>query len=210
MVSTAQFEPRDFDKEYNLSRIRALAENAKTQGACLVVFPECCLTGYSFVQSLPKADLLNLAEPIPGGKTVLALQAIATEVGIAIGAGLFETNEADDANAYVYNTYLVVDAFGLLVAKQRKLQPFVSPHLTAGDSYCVFELFGARFGILICYDNNLPENVRCTALLGAEILLMPHVTGGTESDQPGRGERSAASSPPQPPHPAPPIPPARP
>jgi hypothetical protein len=36
-------------------------------------------------------------------------------------------------------------------------------------------------------DNNLPENVRCTTMLGAEIILMPHVTGGTASSQPGRG-----------------------
>ena len=47
---------------------------------------------------------------------------------------------------------------------------------------------GVRFGCLICYDNNLPENVRITTLMGAEVIVMPHVTGCTPSPMPGRGE----------------------
>jgi hypothetical protein len=41
-----------------------------------------------------------------------------------------------------------------------------------------------KVGILICWDNNLVENVRATALLGADILLAPHQTGGTDSRSP--------------------------
>jgi predicted amidohydrolase len=33
-------------------------------------------------------------------------------------------------------------------------------------------------GVLICYDNNIVENARANALLGAEVLLAPHQTGG--------------------------------
>ena len=43
-------------------------------------------------------------------------------------------------------------------------------------------------GILTCYDNNLPENVRITAMMGAEIIFMPHVTCGLDSPMPGRGK----------------------
>ena len=42
-------------------------------------------------------------------------------------------------------------------------------------------------GILTCYDNNLVENVRITTMLGAEIILMPHVTCCLPSAMPGRG-----------------------
>jgi predicted amidohydrolase len=38
--------------------------------------------------------------------------------------------------------------------------------------------------VLICWDNNLVENVRATALAGADILLAPHQTGGTASRSP--------------------------
>ena len=37
---------------------------------------------------------------------------------------------------------------------------------------------------MICYDNNIVENARITALKGAEILLAPHQTGGCNSLSP--------------------------
>ena len=46
-------------------------------------------------------------------------------------------------------------------------------------------------GFLICYDNNLPENVRCTAMLGAEVIFMPHVTGCLPSVSPSHQPRVA-------------------
>ena len=38
--------------------------------------------------------------------------------------------------------------------------------------------------MLICYDNNIGENARMNALMGAEILLAPHQTGGCNSPSP--------------------------
>jgi predicted amidohydrolase len=62
---------------------------------------------------------------------------------------------------------------------------FVSPYLTPGSQYTVFDTpYGWRVGVLICYDNNLVENARLTALAGAEILLAPHQTGGCKSGSP--------------------------
>ena len=45
---------------------------------------------------------------------------------------------------------------------------------------------GFRAGILICYDNNIIENVRLTALAGADVLLAPHQTGGVGGKDPHR------------------------
>ncbi|HET6985085.1 MAG TPA: nitrilase-related carbon-nitrogen hydrolase, partial [Kribbella sp.] len=51
--------------------------------------------------------------------------------------------------------------------------------------YTVFNTpWGFRAGVLICWDNNLVENVRITTLLGATVLLAPHQTGGTNSRSP--------------------------
>lgn len=41
--------------------------------------------------------------------------------------------------------------------------------------------------MLTCYDNNVIENVRATALLGAQVIFAPHVTMCTPSPMPGRG-----------------------
>ncbi|MFX0117567.1 MAG: nitrilase family protein [Candidatus Hodarchaeota archaeon] len=180
-VGAAQFEVRDADKEHNLGAIEKLSREAAEEGAELVSFSECCIPGYTCLENLPREEIASLAEPVPGGPSTEALVSIARSVGAAIGAGLVE-REGD----HLYNTYVVVTPDGF-VAKHRKIHAFISDQITCGDRYTVFDLLGCKFGILICYDNNLPENVRITAMMGAEIVLMPHVTGCLPSPMPGRG-----------------------
>jgi len=132
--------------------------------------------------TLRREQIFELAEPVPDGTSVRALEDVARELGVVVCAGLIERD-----GDRLHNTYVVVSPEGF-VAKHRKLHPFVSRFLTPGDAYTTFELLGCRWGILICYDNNLPENVRITAMLGAEAILMPHVTGGLDSAMPGRGK----------------------
>jgi len=182
-IGTAQFEVRDRDTDYNLGRIRDLTARAVEQGAELVSFHEGCVTGYTFLETLPRDEIAALAEPVPDGPSTGKLIQIAREHGVPLGAGLVEVD-----GDKLYNTYVVVDPDKGFVAKHRKLHTFISKHLDSGDSYTVFDLLGCTFGILICYDNNLPENVRITAMMGAEIVLMPHVTCGLVSPMPGRGK----------------------
>jgi len=181
-ISSAQFENKSGDKEYNLSVIDKLSEKAARHGADAIAFHECSVTGYSFARHLSKEQMVSLAEIIPDGPSTVRLIDIARKNGIVILAGLFEKDRYDN----LYKGYVCVDGNGMR-AKFRKLHPFINPHLTPGDQYCVFELEGWKCGILICYDNNVIENVRATALLGAEIIFMPHVTMCTPSTRPGAG-----------------------
>ena len=181
-IATAQFEHRSGDKQYNLQVVDRLAEKAAEKGADVIAFHECSLTGYTFARHLSKEQMLDLAEPIPSGESIVGLTAIANKHNIVILAGLFEKDEDDK----LYKAYVCVDKNGL-VARFRKLHPFINPHLTPGDQYVVFEIKGWKCGILICYDNNIVENVRATTLLGAQIIFMPHVTMCTPSTRPGAG-----------------------
>ncbi|MCU0409470.1 MAG: nitrilase family protein [Bacteroidales bacterium] len=181
-ISTAQFENRSGDKDFNLSRIAELSARAASEGSSVVAFHECSVTGYTFARDLSLVEMLFLAEPVPGGPSVKRLTEIAAGNKIAILAGLFEKDEDDK----LYKTYVCVGSGGL-IARFRKLHPFINPHLTPGDSYCVFDLEGWKCGILICYDNNIIENVRATVLLGARVIFMPHVTMCTPSTRPGAG-----------------------
>ena len=181
-IATAQFENHSGDKEYNLQIIRTLSKEAASKGANAIAFHECSITGYTFARNLSKEQLLDVAEFIPDGPSVQKLTEIAKENQIAILAGLFEKDQDDK----IYKAYVCVDQNGL-VAKYRKLHPFINPHLTPGDQYVVFDLYGWKCGILICYDNNIIENVRATKLLGADIIFMPHVTMCTPSTRPGAG-----------------------
>jgi predicted amidohydrolase len=181
-IGAAQFEHRNADKHYNLSVMKQLTAAAVDRGAEMVSFHECCIPAYTFLRDCSKTQLLELAEIIPDGPSTRKLIEMAREYKIVILAGLLEK---DDQNN-IYNAYICVNGDGL-IAKQRKLHAFVSEHLSNGNEFCVFELDGVKFGILICFDNNLIENVRITTLLGADIIFMPHVTGCLPSSMPGRG-----------------------
>lgn len=181
-IGTAQFEARDGDKDFNFSRIETLTRKAVDDGADLVCFHECSIPGYTFLENLSRGETAALAEPVPDGPSTKRLIELARKLNVALATGLVEQD-----GDHLYNTYIAVSPAGF-VAKHRKIHAFVSDHLSCGDSYTVFDLLGAKFGLLICYDANLPENVRMTAMLGAEIILMPHVTGCLPSPMPGRGK----------------------
>lgn len=181
-IATAQFENASGDKAYNLAKIRQLAAQAASQGAQIIAFHECSITGYTFARHLSREQLIALAEVIPEGPSLQVLIQVAREYNIVVMAGLFEKDEQDQ----LFKAYVCVDKTGLL-AKYRKLHPFINPHLLPGNQYVVFDLLGWKCGILICYDNNIIENVRATALLGADIIFMPHVTMMTPSTRPGAG-----------------------
>lgn len=181
-ISTAQFENRSGDKEYNLSVIEALAKTAALEGSQAIAFHECSITGYTFARNLSKDQMLELAELIPEGPSIIRLTYIAKKYDITILAGLFEKDHQDN----LFKAYVAVNKNGL-IAKHRKLHPFINPNLTPGNSYTTFDLHGWKCGILICYDNNVIENVRATVLLGADIIFMPHVTMCTPSTRPGAG-----------------------
>lgn len=181
-IATAQFENSSGDKDYNLSIINNLAESAAKSGAQVISFHECSITGYTFARHLSKEELLNVAEFVPDGPSVQKLIQIATAHDITILAGLFEKDTAGN----IYKTQVCVDKNGL-IAKYHKIHPFINPHLTPGNEYVVFEILGWKCSILICYDNNIIENVRAVSLLGADIIFMPHVTMCTPSTRPGAG-----------------------
>jgi predicted amidohydrolase len=181
-ISTAQFENKSGDKKYNLSVIEALSERAAAAGSDVIAFHECSVTGYTFAGKLSKNQLLEIAELIPEGESIARLKEIARRHDIIILAGLFEK----DREGKIYKAHVCVSKNGLM-ANHRKLHPFIHPAITPGDQFTIFDVSGWKCGILICYDNNVIENVRATALLGAQIIFMPHVTMCTPSPRPGAG-----------------------
>lgn len=182
IIATAQFEHASGDKASNLAVIDELAGKAAAQGARVIAFHESSVTGYSFARKLTREQLLGIAESIPDGPTVGMLKAIARKHNITVLAGLFEK----DAGDRIFKAQVCVDGSGL-IAKHRKIHPFIHPDINPGTSYTIFDLHGWKCGILTCYDNNIVENVRATALLGADVIFMPHVTMCTPSTRPGAG-----------------------
>ncbi len=181
-IATAQFEHRCGDKRYNLSVIEQMASRAADEGCQAIAFHECSVTGYTFARKLSSSQLKDIAEQIPDGPSTAELIRIASMYNISILSGLFEK----ERDGRIYKAQICVDGNGLL-AKHRKLHPFIHADILPGTGYTLFDLNGWKCGILICYDNNIIENVRATRLLGAEIIFMPHVTMCTPSPRPGSG-----------------------
>jgi predicted amidohydrolase len=179
-VAAVQFQHQPGDKAANLAAIERFVAAAARQQVEIVCFPECCISGYWHLRKLSRAALTELAEPLPDGPAAQRLLALSAQHGMTIGAGLVERDQA----GRLYNSFFVTMP-DCRWARHRKLHVFVSEFLTPGDQYTVFDTpHGCRVGVLICYDNNLVENARITALAGAEILLAPHQTGGCRSGSP--------------------------
>ena len=168
------------DKKANLGKIEAFTARAAERGAQLVVFPECCISGYWFIRNLTVEQLGSLAEPFPNGPGTQKLIELARRYKVSLGAGLVEAGE----NGVFHNSYVVALPDGK-VYRHRKLQAFEHPSIQSGSEYTVFDLpNGFRAGVLIFYDCNLIENVRITALRGADVIIAPHQTGGVRSRNP--------------------------
>lgn len=178
-AASVQFCHRPSDKAYNLATIERFVQDAAARDTQLVVFPEMCISGYWHIVGMDRPALAALAEPVPDGPSAEALREMSGRYGMVVGAGLLEA----DGDA-LYNSYVVAEPDGRWHV-HRKIHAFESEHISPGARYTVFDsTLGCRLGVLICYDNNIIENARMTALLGADILLAPHQTGGVASKSP--------------------------
>ena len=179
-VDSVQFQHRAGDVHYNFRQVEKHTRLAADENSQLIVFPECCLTGYWHLRNLSRDALFQLAESAADGPLCVRLLELARETGVTIGAGYIEVDE----ELRLFNSYFVAMPDGRW-ANHRKLHCFINEHMESGDSFTTFEHpNGVCMGVLICYDNNIVENVRATALAGAKVLLAPHQTGGCKSGSP--------------------------
>jgi predicted amidohydrolase len=168
------------DKQANLGKIDLFTRQAAERGVRLLVFPEMCIPGYWHLRKSSREEIEALSESVPEGPSTRELLRLSGRFGIILGAGLIERSP----EGRLYNTYVVAMPDGK-TASHRKIHCFISEHMDSGDGYTVFQTPEAtKMGILTCYDNNIIENVRITALMGAEVLLAPHQTGGCDTPSP--------------------------
>jgi predicted amidohydrolase len=153
--------------QVNADRVRLALHEAAGGGADLAVFPEATQVRFG-------SDLRAAAEPLDG-LFCSGLAAAAKDTGVALVAGVFEP--APDGR--VYNTAVVFDGRGELVASYRKLHLFdafghrESEQVAAGSAPVACTLAGARTGLAICYDVRFPELFRALAAGGAELIVLP-------------------------------------
>lgn len=179
-VATVQFCHRAGDKQYNLALMEQFIEQAAQTDTQVLAFPEMCITGYWHVPQLSHDEVAALAERSDDSPSLARIAALAERYQMAIGVGYIEKHQ----DGRLYNAYAVCMPDGQRPI-HRKIHAFEHPSISQGNAFTVFDTpWGVRIAILICWDNNLTDNVRVTALLGADILIAPHQTGGTHSRSP--------------------------
>lgn len=157
-IAAAQISCALGDLSANLRKLRECAERAQGAGAELVVFPEMSDTGYSM--RVIRED----AKPWSEG-AVPELRRIAQTLSIAIISGVSEKE-----GELIYNSQVVIDASGAILAKYRKTHLF-APAPIEEDKCCApgtgltsIALGSLRFGLTICYDLRFPEIFRALAV----------------------------------------------
>ena len=181
-VAALQLALGSSDEAANIAAVSALVEEAAAQGAHLILPPE-LFSGPYFCREEDEA-LFALARPTLEHPSVIAMQALAARLGVTIPTSFFER----DGHHY-YNTLAMIGPDGKIMGTYRK------SHIPDGPGYeekyyfrpgntgfKVWDVFGTRIGVGICWDQWYPETARCMALMGAEMLFYPTAIGSEPYD----------------------------
>ncbi len=182
LCAVVQMTARD-DLQANLDRAEGLVRRAVARGAKLVGLPE----NLSFMG--PEEAKLATAEQWPLGAVESdagVVRAWAARLARECGAWLLlgGVTEASPNAGRVFNTCVVVDSHGVLVAKYRKIHRFdvdladgthlrESKVVDAGSEVVACDSPIGRVGLSICYDVRFPELYRRLVDAGAEVLSVP-------------------------------------
>ncbi len=166
----------------NIDAVADLVSQAAGLGAQIILPPE-LFSGPYFCKTHEEAHFA-LAHPTLEHPSVRAMTKLAKQLGVAIPTSFFERD-----GAHFYNTVAMIDAEGAILGTYRK------SHIPDGPGYQekyyfrpgntgfkVWDVFGTRIGVGICWDQWYPECARAMALMGAELLFYPTAIGAEPQD----------------------------
>lgn len=181
-VGLCQVETQPWDVENNLKKTLEALELAADEEAVLAITPECVLHGYPDFSN--EDDILRMhltAEPLDG--IVLGqIRDLARrrKMNIIIG---FAEKGSDDR---VHNSAAYIDSHGDFAAVYRKVHcrdfesAWYSGAYTPGDSFEIVDIehrgHSYRVGLIICFDREIPESIRCVRAMGAHLVVCPLAT----------------------------------
>jgi predicted amidohydrolase len=163
------------DATQNVADAISLVNEAADRGATYIQLPE------YFNYLGPSKGFAHIAESIPGPTTKrMADVALARKVTLHLGSLL----EASPTTGKFYNTSVVINAAGHIVATYRKIHLFdidvpganvqrESDAIAPGQELVLINVAHVQLGLSICFDLRFPELYRELARSGADVLAVP-------------------------------------
>lgn len=181
-VAALQLPLGSSDEQENIRAVSALVEEAAAKGAQVILPPE--LFSGPYFCKVEDEGLFSLARPVAEHPSVQAMQALAAKLKVAIPTSFFERD-----GQHYYNTLAMIGPDGAIMGTYRKSHIPDGPGYEekyyfrpGNDGFKVWDLFGHKIGVGICWDQWYPEAARVMALLGAEVLLYPTAIGSEPYD----------------------------
>ena len=192
-VAAAQLGPITLKEPRSsaVKRMIVLMQNAKAQGADLVVFPELALTTFFprwFTEDQSEID--KYFETEMPSKETKPLFAEARKLKIGFNFGFAELVEEEGVTRH-FNTAIIVDQHGVISGKYRKIhlpghtqnepwrafQHLEKRYFEKGNlGFQVHQVFGGKIGMCICNDRRWPETFRVMGLQGVELVALGYNT----------------------------------
>ena len=192
-VAAAQLGPITLKEPRSsaVKRMIVLMQNAKAQGADLVVFPELALTTFFprwFTEDQSEID--KYFETEMPSKETKPLFAEARKLKIGFNFGFAELVEEEGVTRH-FNTAIIVDQHGMIAGKYRKIhlpghtenetwrafQHLEKRYFEKGNlGFQVHHVFGGKIGMCICNDRRWPETFRVMGLQGVELVALGYNT----------------------------------
>ena len=181
-VSALQLALHAADEAENIAAVAVQVEEAARRGAQVILPPE-LFAGPYFCKVEDEA-LFDSARPLAESASVREMQRLAKALKVAIPTSFFERD-----GQHYYNTLAMIGSDGEVMGTYRK------SHIPDGPGYeekyyfrpgntgfKVWDVFGARIGVGICWDQWYPECARVMALMGAQLLFYPTAIGSEPYD----------------------------
>ena len=168
IFKVAILQMRSTNRAYgdNIKTVMNKMDEAKRNGADILLLPECFITGYDLTINNGSVISDNDIQPLCDKARELKIGLVATTL--------------TKGNISPQNSAFVIDKNGRILMKYSKVHTcdFADERLLeSGTEFKVCDFEGIKIGIMICYDREYPESARLLMLRGAELILVPNDCG---------------------------------
>ncbi len=174
-IAAVQLNVGEF-KEKNIAKALHFVNEAIANGSKCVFLPEV----FNYRGPLDKNVIKEISEKIPG-PSITPFMALAKKHRVFIVAG--SLYEKIPKNTKCYNTSVVINDYGRVSARYRKINLFdavvvdrvikESLNFSPGKTSVIAPLGPMRLGMTVCYDLRFPDLFRKYGKKGCEIMSVP-------------------------------------